>query len=1146
MNGLAGTGKTTITQTVAERTFADGQLGASFFCSRDFDDRSSLRFIFPTLAVQLARKYTRFRSLFIPLVESNPGISHQSLYEQMHKMIVQPLKESKISTVIIIDALDECADKKPASVILSVLGQFVSQIPAVKFLVTGRPEPRIWEGFRLPLLAEATDVFVLHEVEPSQVADDILLFFRHEFSDLAHRRRGLGDWPTKEQLDLLCERAAGLFVYAVATVKFIDKQSADPRERLDLLLRSPECSVRESKTKFDENTTLDSLYTSILRGAFGDDDDPDDDPKVRSVLGAMILAANPVSPSTISMLLGLDALEGVFPRLSSAQSLLILKEDINSPVRPFHKSFPDFIIDPDRCTNKRFFVSPPTHHSELLIGCLNLMNRMLEKNMCKLPEAVANSDVSDLKERAEQYMDPALQYACRSWHTHLFGGYATLVHASETTSALHRFLETKFLFWLEALSVLGAARNAIDALQAAADRLEVCRYSMLCALPTCSYLVQGSPVLDLVNDCSYFVTSYFRIIDASSPHIYHSALVLSPETSMVRKLYGSYAQPFTRAVRGVPTSWDSNAAITLSSFTIGPAVWSPCNRFIAVGPLRPMRADILDSATLQRLQSLEPPPEIVAVSMVLIFSPDIRTLTCLGHAGAQRGSIDKTSEVFVISWDLETGGIVSVIKARGSVHSIGTMIAYSIDGKTVGVLHQSPTENIVSIFNVVSGTYMHDVYHSTTPLHAIWTHGEFLRMVTDESTTITILEVGFTPEATCVEVETLVLPEEVTCLLHRTPKVQFLPASYRLALIYSGPTCGVLIWSFRDSKCLLFNTGTDCGFSMTFSSDGCFFGSSVFLWRETSTGYTLHATLPTITQDSAPLLSPNGESLITVDDSVIQLWHTKKFTTSSGIPAQVHHHTGDFLLGIHADRQLAVVTRREDNMATVVDLASGLPQLTIETPMKVYGLGVIGDVVVIIGNRKAITRNLPGGDFLPDGRMSVEDGIQAINLGCGDDPKAVHAIAASISPDFRYIATLGTSTKRGLYLYDGSTGQFITHNWRVKGEGPLWFTPDGTNVCCTRLGEGTEVMSVIQDNILDDPVVELATDIEDGSWGCPWVVSGGYQVTNDGWILGADRKRLLMLPPPWQSHAEKRVWNGRFLALLHGTLPEVVILELEP
>ena len=33
LNGLAGTGKSTIAQTFAETTFADGKLGASFFCS---------------------------------------------------------------------------------------------------------------------------------------------------------------------------------------------------------------------------------------------------------------------------------------------------------------------------------------------------------------------------------------------------------------------------------------------------------------------------------------------------------------------------------------------------------------------------------------------------------------------------------------------------------------------------------------------------------------------------------------------------------------------------------------------------------------------------------------------------------------------------------------------------------------------------------------------------------------------------------------------------------------------------------------------------------------------------------------------------------------------------------------------------------
>ena len=482
LSGLAGTGKTTIAQTIAERTFADGQLGASFFCSRDYQDRRDLHLILLTIAVQLARKYADFRSRFVPLVQLDPGIAHESLHNQMRRLIVEPLEESKISTVIIIDALDECVDEEPASAILSVIGQFVSQIPKVKFLVTGRPEPRIREGFRLPLLAEATDVFVLHEVELSQVGKDIRSFFKHKFSELVHRRPRLDDWPTDEQLDTVCKRAAGLFVYAVATVKFVEKQSANPRTQLDLLLKSPGSSSREGGATLNTGAaTLDSLYTSILMGAFGTRDDPNNDPRIRSVLGAMIVAANPLSPSTIAALLNLDP-DDVFPLLSSVQSLLVLQEDIDRPVRPFHKSFPDFIADPDRCTNQRFHTFPPHHHSQLLIGCLDLMLRTLEKNMCKLPDGVANSDVGDMEKRIEQYINPALQYACRSWHIHLVNKRKISVHAPDIASVLHRFLETKLLFWLEVLSVLGAVRNAVDALQAVADWLEV-RWDIMTILP---------------------------------------------------------------------------------------------------------------------------------------------------------------------------------------------------------------------------------------------------------------------------------------------------------------------------------------------------------------------------------------------------------------------------------------------------------------------------------------------------------------------------------------------------------------------------------------------------------------------------------------------------------------------------------------
>ena len=60
LNGLAGTGKSTIAQTVSERAFADGLLGASFFCSCDDEDHSNLQFILPTIAFQLAHKYPTF------------------------------------------------------------------------------------------------------------------------------------------------------------------------------------------------------------------------------------------------------------------------------------------------------------------------------------------------------------------------------------------------------------------------------------------------------------------------------------------------------------------------------------------------------------------------------------------------------------------------------------------------------------------------------------------------------------------------------------------------------------------------------------------------------------------------------------------------------------------------------------------------------------------------------------------------------------------------------------------------------------------------------------------------------------------------------------------------------------------------------
>jgi len=461
LNGLAGTGKSTIAQTVSERIFAYGHLGASFFCSRDFEDRSDLHHIFPTLAFQLAQKYSDFQSSLISLLQSDPDAVDESLQDQMQKFLVDPLSSTNISTIIVIDALDECVDKDPESAILLVLGQLVSEIPQVKFFITSRPERHIMSGFRGPLLKGITNTFILHHVEPSTINDDIRHFFKHELSRLALQYGGMDDWPTDKQLNLLCQRAAGLFVYAVATLNFLDHHLQDPSDQLDVIMAFPESTAHEGRTELEVYTSLDSLYMSIFQKSFHKNN-PEDDDLVRSILSAVALAANPLPLSAIATLTGFrrNKVQRLFGLI---QSLLILPEDPDHPVQAFHKSFSDFITDPTRCVDARFYISQD-YHAKLVLHCLKLMAKLLEKDMCSLPNHVLNTEVVDLPKRTrDSGICGALEYACRSWYKHLIimGN-----QIEDVVSALHHFLEQKFLFWLEALSILGSVGNAVHALTA--------------------------------------------------------------------------------------------------------------------------------------------------------------------------------------------------------------------------------------------------------------------------------------------------------------------------------------------------------------------------------------------------------------------------------------------------------------------------------------------------------------------------------------------------------------------------------------------------------------------------------------------------------------------------------------------------------
>jgi hypothetical protein len=455
LNGLAGTGKSTIAQTFSEMT-SNRILGASFFCSRDYLDRKVLKNIFPTLAYQLACRYHRFRDHLVKVIKRDPSVAHNSLISQLKDLLVDPLSATGISCVIVIDALDECVDDQPASAILSVLGRLVSKLPLVKFFITGRPEPRIRSGFRLPLLKPFTQVFLLHEVDPASVGGDIRLYLTEKLTAIAKRRSDLDlpeAWPSDEDIAALVKKSSGLFIFASTVARFIESEYHEPRGRLRLIVS------KIDDTSHEGASGIDSLYSQVLRDAFTGIDEESVFVDLKRILSAVVLALNPLSRDGLVQLLDIDPTV-ISTRLRHLHSVILVPADRAKEIRVFHKSFPDFLQDPERCPDLRFHIDSPIRHGDMALSCLDLVGK-LEVNPCGLPPFVMNQDVSDRLQLLMDGLGSGLRYACKYWSTHLLSSSTS---GDRLIASASRFFDNDVFPWMEVTSLEGHLEDVVHSM----------------------------------------------------------------------------------------------------------------------------------------------------------------------------------------------------------------------------------------------------------------------------------------------------------------------------------------------------------------------------------------------------------------------------------------------------------------------------------------------------------------------------------------------------------------------------------------------------------------------------------------------------------------------------------------------------------
>jgi len=479
LSGMAGIGKSTIARTVA-KAFNDEQrpgarLGASFFFSRGQEDRGVANKFFTSLAAQLTNFSPALRRDIYQAIEKNCSIAKQSMRDQWNQLIFKPLKELGATSetpptiVVVIDALDECDGQKDVDLILRLLAEAKSLVDVrLRVYITSRPEDYIRESFT-GIDVEAYQHLALHDVAKFTVDHDISVLFRHELGDTHKKRHGIhADWADEKNIELLTRRADGLFIYAATACRYVKGSRRETTTSMHRLLQ-----VLQGKG-FD---SLDKMYTQILLQSVIDAEDggnSDLSSQIRQILGHLVTLFDSVPAMALSELCSMD-LEIVWNRLDSLQSVLVVPESEAAPIRIFHPSFRDFLLE-RRCSDSRFWIDDKVVHRDLFNSSVRLMSSAsgLKRDICGMYHPGAETSKID-SSKLDSCLPIHTRYACRYWVDHLeqLGNFQREEAGLHDNGQVHVFLQKHFLHWLEALSLMGKVSKGVLMITALQSMLTV-------------------------------------------------------------------------------------------------------------------------------------------------------------------------------------------------------------------------------------------------------------------------------------------------------------------------------------------------------------------------------------------------------------------------------------------------------------------------------------------------------------------------------------------------------------------------------------------------------------------------------------------------------------------------------------------------
>ncbi|KAF7979502.1 hypothetical protein HWV62_42058 [Athelia sp. TMB] len=447
---VAGSGKTALLHSVAEKLQRDGVLATAFFFSRDTATRNDPKTLFTTMAQDIASLNVLAAQEIAEALKAEPALASASLSRQFDALILGPSRRlpSDRPAVFVIDALDESISHDLDTELLVILRDKVTQLPPhVRILITSRPTSMIEEYLsgRSHVKMRSFEIFSdenkrdIDKYVDTQLRDQAILV-----------KMGLAS-PDEIVIRDLKRLAEGLFIWIATVCNFL-RTAYRPRYKLQALLS------KSSQQGSPPEKKMDQLYAAILAEC-GDWDDADFVKDYDLIMGTIMALKRPISLAALRALHdGSQDLEAE-QLLQRFGSVLIGFHDAHKPIRILHLSFHEFVTDraAHDPSTKHFYLSEKGHSGRLAELCAKTLNHELAKPIAGTGYLLKHPDdapgIPTIHGASEQ-----LVYGCAHLTSHLQDVERPQTIQAHIITLLSRHLVT----WIEVVAGTDIFRGSLQ------------------------------------------------------------------------------------------------------------------------------------------------------------------------------------------------------------------------------------------------------------------------------------------------------------------------------------------------------------------------------------------------------------------------------------------------------------------------------------------------------------------------------------------------------------------------------------------------------------------------------------------------------------------------------------------------------------